>query len=142
MIILLLNTRRKYRDENIKIPSFIMLITIVKKIFPFSYTESLFRILFFSISSPAFQKSSPGFSKRNFFESKSASKSNLVQVRIRVSKYALLFGRFSTETGSPQKTLLSENVRNCDDINWFRFSNVKHSITNQRFGFNLKSRHE
>ena len=77
MIILLINARRKYRDEDIKIPSFIMLITIVKPLIckkPFHYIlvhRVLISNAFFSISNPGFHKSSLGFLKdeSGFFSS-------------------------------------------------------------------------
>ena len=49
----------------------LIIIKPLQKTFPFSFTESLFRIRF-SISNPGFQKSSPGFLKDEsgfFFES-------------------------------------------------------------------------
>jgi hypothetical protein len=55
-----------YRDEDIKIPWFIMLITIVnplQKTFPFSYTESLFRIRVFLFRFRLFKSQVRVFSK-------------------------------------------------------------------------------
>jgi hypothetical protein len=117
-----------YRDEDIKIPWFIMLINIVnplQKTLPFSYTESLFRIwvfLFrvrlFKSQVRVFSKTSPDFFRVRilvFLESESGFRSMpfyLVDFQLK---------RIFFPSRSPQKTLLSENVRKCDDISWFRF---------------------
>jgi hypothetical protein len=60
------------------------IIKILQKTFPFSYTESFFRIRFFSISSPGFQKSSPGFLKDE------SGSYDFLRVWVRISKYAYI----------------------------------------------------
>ena len=89
MIILLTKTRRKYRDEDIKIPSF----TFAKNL-TILVPSPCFESVFFSISSPVFQiKVKSGFSQRrlDFFRVRIRVlfSRDFLRVRVRVSKYAI-----------------------------------------------------